>query len=85
MSKPVQLTENQWEKIRQHTAEHYPPSVLLIRDCMRRDLGFTTRVHRDYRTYQDYDAPIMLDFYDDPKRTMFLLKYSEYLQQERYD
>jgi hypothetical protein len=82
MSKPVQLTLNQWQKIRQHIAEHYPPSVLLIRDCMRRDLGFTTRVHRDYRTYQDYDTPIMLDFYDEVQHTFFLLKYLHILNQD---
>jgi hypothetical protein len=42
-------------------------------------LGFTTRVHRDYR---DYDTPIMLDFYDEVQHTFFLLKYSHILNQD---
>ena len=83
MSKPVQLTEGQWEEIRQHIADNYPPSVLLIRDCMRRNLGFTMRVHTKAYPWwghgENLSPTIMLDFYDEPKRTMFLLKYGDYL------
>jgi hypothetical protein len=83
VSLPIQLTHSQWQKIRQNIAENYPPSTLLIRDCMRRDLGFTTRVHRDYRDlHQYYETPIMLDFYDEAQHTFFLLKYSHILNQD---
>jgi hypothetical protein len=86
MSQPVELTLNQWQKIRQHIAEHYPPSALLIRDCMRRDLGFTTREHiKDYPWFAPAGIrrpTIMLDFYDEAQRTFFLLKYSNILNQD---
>lgn len=91
MSKPVVLSEKQWLKIYNQIAQSYPPSVLLIRDRMREVLGFTSRTHREwmpdqdtgsYDGYGDYVTTVRLDFYSEPKRTMFLLKYSEYLENE---
>jgi hypothetical protein len=90
MSKPIVLTEAEWLKIYNQIAKTYPPSVLLIRDKMRSVLGFTSRTHEtwsdshvdindiSYRTSWR-ESRIHLDFYNEPKRTMFLLKYSEYL------
>ena len=84
MSKPVVLTEAQWLKIYNHIAKHYPPGVLLIRNRMKAVLGFTSRTHREWVPKMDggyYETTIRLDFYNEPKRTMFLLKYSEYLEE----
>jgi hypothetical protein len=90
MSKSIVLTEGTWLKIYNQIAKTYPPSVLLIRDRMRAVLGFTSRTHQEwidqevdvkdirYRTKYPITT-IHLDFYSEPKRTMFLLKYSEYL------
>lgn len=81
MSKPVQLYPAQWEKLRSKLKEDYPPSVIMIREKMKSVLGFVEREHRwyDYNV-AEHRCMIMLDFYNEPKRTMFLLKYSEYVQ-----
>jgi hypothetical protein len=90
MSRPIILSEAQWLKIYNHIAKTYPPSVLLIRNKMKEILGFTSRTHEEWID-QEVDVKdiryntkyciktIHLDFYNEPKRTMFLLKYSEYL------
>ena len=83
MSKPIVLSQESWLKIYNHIARTHPPSVLLIRDKMKEVLGFTARRHREWvpkLTGGYYDDTIRLDFYNEPKRTMFLLKYSEYLE-----
>jgi len=90
MTKPIVLSEGAWLKIYNHIARTHPPSVLLIRDKMREVLGFTARRHEAWLDSEvdTNDASygtrwrvfnIHLDFYNEPKRTMFLLKYSEYL------
>jgi len=55
--------------------------VLLIREKMKKVLGFTSRRHHYFNQEDDYVEEIHLDFYDEPKRTMFLLKYSEFLNE----
>jgi hypothetical protein len=90
MSKSIVLSEKAWAKINNHIAQNYPLSVLLIRDKMREVLGFTARSHEEWFKHDvehrnvGYNTnycvkTIHLDFYNEPKRTMFLLKYSEYL------
>jgi hypothetical protein len=90
MSKPIVLSEAVWLKIYNQIAKEYPPSVLLIRNRMREVLGFTSRTHETWLdSHVDIndvsygtkwrETRIHLDFYNEPKRTMFLLKYSEYL------
>ena len=90
MPKPVVLSEKAWANIYNNIAQNYPPSVLLIRDRMREVLGFTVRRHEEW-IQRDVDPRdvgyrtkycihlIHLDFYNEPKRTMFLLKYSDYI------
>ena len=65
--------------LRERLTEDYGRSVMLIRSRMRDKLGFTDREHRWWEERKGYQTHICLDFYDEPKRTMFLLKYSEYL------
>jgi hypothetical protein len=90
MSKPVILTEANWLKIYNQIAKEYPPSVLLIRNRMQEVLGFTSRTHEEWfkhdvdRRDVSYNTNycvkrIHLDFFNEPKRTMFLLKYSDYI------
>ena len=79
MSKPIILSEKQWNKLRDRLKADYSPSVMLIRSRMRNVLGFTDREHRWYTEQHGYMSQICLDFYNEPKRTMFMLKYSEYL------
>jgi len=91
MSKSLVLSMRSWNTIHQLIAKEYPPSVLLIREKMKSVLGFTSRTHeewisqevdlRDIRYGTKYCVQtIHLDFYNEPKRTMFLLKYSDYIE-----
>jgi hypothetical protein len=78
----VNLTVGQWKSIREALHEEYPKSVFMLRDKMKTTLGFTVREHTEWIPkldggYTDYS--IRLDFYNEKKYTMFLLKYSEYL------
>jgi hypothetical protein len=92
--KALRLTEQQWGKIRAHLSQNYPKSVMLTRWKMREVLGFTVRHHQervDVRQMagefgmRDYGVMmkdwICLDFYDEAKKTMFLLKYSDWIKQ----
>ena len=82
MSKPIVLTHRQWDKLRTRLTNDYSPSVMMISWRMKEKLGFTVReyeVWREVGAKWNASSDIRLDFYDEPKRTMFLLKYSEYL------
>ena len=84
MSKPIVLNLEQWAKLHTQLAKDTPASVMLIRDKMKTFLGFTVRRHTVWKLDPDFGhkypkETICLDFYNEPKRTMFLLKYSEYL------
>jgi hypothetical protein len=89
MSRSVKLNHRTWDAIFAKIKTDYPPSVSLIRDKMKSVLGFTVREHVNYRKdfnyntidWRDERSEIHLDFYDEPKRTMFLLKYSEFLNE----
>lgn len=87
--KPVVMTEQNWMKIREHLFQTQPKSVMLTRWKMRDVLGFTDRLHTDWveepnkwggMGYQR--RAVHLDFFDEPKRTMFLLKYSDWIKDE---
>ncbi len=85
--KPITLKIRQWVEILKQIKETYPPSVHLSREKMRRVLGFTPRVHRervDIDSTEDtsygYKKTVYLDFFDEQQRTMFLLKYGDYLR-----
>lgn len=88
MSKPIKLTLAQWEDIQtaMKADPRIPKSSLLIRDKMKRHLGFTVREHRDFAPKMDggyYSTQIHLDFYNESKRTMFLLRYSDYIDAKK--
>ena len=88
MSKAIISSIEQWNEIRSSITNTYPRSVYLIRNDMKKTLGFTVRYHEEWidRNVESRDMgygtkymreTIHLDFYNDPKRTMFLLKYSD--------
>lgn len=54
-----------------------------MREKMKQVLGFTVRRHREYQELVGSLNYIHLDFYNEPKKTMFLLKYGEYLDVSR--
>jgi hypothetical protein len=84
MSKAIILSLEQWKEIRSS-----------IND-MKETLGFTVRYHEEWidRNVESRDMgygtkyrqeTIHLDFYNDPKRTMFLLKYSDIIGKTSLD
>lgn len=79
MSKAIKFSEPKWRKLYDILKNDYPLSVLLIRSRMRAVLGFTVRTHTTYTHQRGTENHICLDFFDEPKRLMFLLKYGEYL------
>lgn len=82
MGKPIILSEEVWAKLHKQLSKDNHSSVMLIRTKMRHVLGFTVRRHREWRHDMGGVQPIdliHLDFYNEPKRTMFMLKYSEFL------
>ena len=86
-AKSIKLTEKEWKLIRRRLAEEYQwkPSVLIIREVMLRELGFTTRYHTEwmpdpgpagaYDGHGKWVEFIFLDFFNEEKETFFRLKY----------
>ena len=82
MSKSIILSEHIWGKLYTQLARDNPHSVILIREKMKKVLGFVPREHNYFNIEDDYAVEeIHLDFYDEQKRTMFLLKYSEFINE----
>lgn len=77
MSKSIELTAKEWKDIRNRIKKDYAwkPSVLIIREVMKRELGFTTRYHQYWTEQTGYMETIYLDFFDDNLETLFRLKY----------
>jgi len=76
----LKLTVSQWQKIREEMHNDYPKTVFMLRAKMKRVLGFTVREHNEWVIKPDGgygEHSIRLDFYNERKYTMFLLKYSE--------
>jgi hypothetical protein len=77
------LTLDQWQRIRAELHEEHPNSVFMLKSKMRRVLGFTVREHNEWVVKPDGgygDHSIRLDFYNERKYTMFMLKFSEHLK-----
>ena len=78
------LTVDQWSRIRTDLHTEHPKSVFMLTHKMRQVLGFTARNHTEWIPKPDgghSEHSIRLDFYNERKYTMFMLKYSEYLNE----
>lgn len=73
----IVLTEKEWVPIRRQLKTDYAwkPSIFLIRESMKKELGFTIREHRTYHELTGSSMQICLDFYDEVKETWFRMKY----------
>lgn len=74
----IKLSEGQWNDIYQRIANEYreKPSVLIITEVRKRELGFSVRRHRFWVPERDeYEEQIHLDFTDREMATWFRLKY----------
>lgn len=85
MIKSIMITERQWDTLKNRIKEDYPPSVLLSRSRMKRTLGFTPRRQLvNERGIQN--IPIFhLDFFSDKKKTFFLMKYSDIINDKEVE
>ena len=85
MSKPIELSQHQWKRLLEQLKQDYPVSVLLLREKAKAKLGFVPREHKDWDdTLGKWRKNcIMLDFYSEKKRTFFIVKYSEYLNEQK--
>ena len=79
MAKSIQFTMEAWVQLKLKMTkdqELEKASVFMIREVMKRELGFTTRMHRQWDpgmvNFQEY---VLLDFWNDEKETFFRLKY----------
>lgn len=82
----TQLTLSQWDHLRARLVKDYPVSYIVMRSVTRRELGFTVRRHavwvQNRNNHGFYRDCIYLDWYDANLKTFFLLKYSEYFQND---
>jgi len=83
MKHTIAISYRAWEKLKGRITEDYGQATVLISWRLKATLGFTVREHRDYTAdvWHDIDN-IRLDFYDEQLQTLFLLRYSDYLQVE---
>lgn len=81
--KSTELTTEQWHSLRTRLSSDYNPSVTMVRWKMKEVLGFTPREHKVWDRNIGYKHSVFLDWFNEPKRTMFLLKYSEYVNGRR--
>ena len=87
--KSTVMSEESWLRLRQHLFQTQPKSVILTRWKMREVLGFTDRLHTEWINQPNkwggmgYEQrQVHLDFFDEAKRTFFLLKYTDWLKDE---
>jgi hypothetical protein len=84
MIKTIVLTQDQWNQLYDQFKKDLPLSVILIRDKMKNYLGCTIREHEEWEPVNNdyYGSRVVttrLDFFDEKKKVMFLLKYSEFI------
>lgn len=86
----IKMKHSVWQDIMLTLTQEYKdePSVLLIRDKMRRVLGFTQRYHKEWvekgkredgRAYGHYQEYTVLDFYSESAQSWFLIKFADQL------
>jgi len=87
MIKTIVLTQDQWNWLYDQFKKDLPLSVILIRDKMKNHLGCTIREHEEWEPVNNdyYGSRVVttrLDFFDEKKKVMFLLKYSEFINKD---
>jgi hypothetical protein len=83
MKHTIVLSHRSWDLLQERIVKDYGRATLLISWRMRATLGFTVREHVWYENidgFLDRINDIRLDFYNEQLQTLFLLKYSEFLQ-----
>lgn len=86
MSKSISLSRAQWKLLNSQLQKDFPRSTFLIRSRMKDQLGFTTRNHLEWSDEPNFRirrTTVELDFYDEGKKTMFLLRYSDFISKPK--
>jgi hypothetical protein len=65
----------EWKKIKARICEEYGDTFFLIRSRVERELGFTSRNHREWYHEIGWESDIRLDFKDTARATFFQIKY----------
>ena len=73
--KPLTVTHKEWRRIRESIQREHGASMVLIREKMRRELGFLPREHVKWED-DTYKSEFVIDFFTEEARTWFLLKYT---------
>jgi hypothetical protein len=92
----ITMPHHVWQDVMLVLTQEYKdePSVLLIRDKMRRTLGFTQRYHKQWvetgkrdngQAYGFYQEYTVLDFYTESAQSWFLIKFADQLKNKYKD
>jgi hypothetical protein len=76
--KHLELTQDEWHRVRERIRDMFGNSMLMLRGRMKRELGFTPRDHRKWVPKMDggyHDVVVHIDFYTEEARTFFMLSY----------
>lgn len=85
MKHTLVLSVRRWHLLQEKILEDYGRSTLMISWRLKATLGFSVREHTWYEDvdgFMDRFNDIRLDFYDEQLQTLFLLKYSEYINEQ---
>lgn len=88
MKHTLVLSTNAWHSLQEKIIEDYGRATLMISWRLKATLGFSVREHTWYGHvdgFLDRFTDIRLDFYDEQLQTLFLLKYSEFVNTELVD
>jgi len=83
---PTKLTIKQWNNILCILKKENNPSTIFFRRCMKEKLGFTIREQKNWSA--DWDSIeyvkkyIYLDWFDERKRVLFEMRFSEEISRE---
>lgn len=69
------LDKKDWKDVRTRITEEYGTTFFLIRSRVERELGFTSRNHREWFHESGWKEDMRLDFKDPARATFFQLKY----------
>lgn len=71
----ITLSMQEWIIVRENIIAKHGKSMGLVRDKMRRELGFCPRFAEPHYTRYAYIEDVHLDFFDDAAETMFRLQW----------
>lgn len=80
----ITLKKDEWQTIREKIEQRHGKNIFLISWRLKRELGFTVRVHQEWiideptctdRPLYGKKETIRLDFYDGSAETIFRLTY----------